>query len=101
MASFARRRDANERPVVAALVAAGCAVQRLDAPGVPDLLVSFRDRLYLLEVKNPEAKGGGKYNTGGRWLTEQQVEWRERWKGVQPIDVVSAEEALRAIGAIA
>lgn len=100
MRGYARRRDENEPTIVEALVKAGAAVQRLDGSGVPDLLVSFRQVLYLLEVKNPNAKGGGKYNTGGQWLTESQVAWRKRWTGVLPIDVTTPEGALRAIGAV-
>lgn len=97
--NFARRRDVNEPSVVAALEAAGAAVERLSGAGQPDLLVSWRNELYLLEVKNPDAKGGGKYNTGDGALTATQTKWWSRWRGKPPVIVQNAEEALRAIGA--
>lgn len=98
--NYARQRDANEKAIVEALESAGAAVQRLGEAGVPDLLVSWGDVLHLLEVKNPKAKGGGKYNTGDGALTETQTRWWQRWRGKRPVIVQSAEEALRAIGAV-
>lgn len=96
----AKRRDANEPAIVAALEAAGAYVQRLDeGGGVPDLLVGFRGRTFLVEVKNPDAKGGGKYNTGGRWLTKDQADWLADWRGEPPAQVTTPAEALAAIGA--
>ncbi len=97
--TYAKQRDRNEGEIVAALISAGAAVQKLGEPGVPDLLVSFRDTLYLIEVKNPEAKGGGKYNTGEGSLTETQTKWWAKWKGRRPVIVQTAAEALAAIRA--
>jgi hypothetical protein len=97
--TYAKQRDRNEGEIVEALVAAGAAVQKLGEPGVPDLLVSYRDVLYLLEVKNPAAKGGGKYNTGEGSLTATQTRWWGKWKGRRPVIVQTAAEALAAIGA--
>ena len=96
---YARQRDKNERDIVAALKAAGASVQQLDGTGVPDLLVSYRDVLHLIEVKNPDAKGGAKYNTGEGELTEGQVKWWSTWLGKRPVVVHTAAEALAAIGA--
>lgn len=98
--SYASNRDANEREIIDALKAAGAAVQQLDGSGLPDLLVSYRDVLTLLEVKNPKAKGGGKYNTGDGCLTRTQTKWWAEWKGKRPIVVFTVEEALAAIGAL-
>ncbi len=53
---------------------------------MPDLLVGYNGRNYLLEVKSP----------GGR-LTPAQVEWLGLWQGNAAI-VSSPEEALAAIG---
>jgi hypothetical protein len=61
---YARQRDKNERHIIIALRNAGAAVQQLDGAGLPDLLVSHEGVLHLVEVKNPNARGGGKYNTG-------------------------------------
>lgn len=97
--NYARRRDENEPSVVAALEAAGAAVEKLGGPGQPDLLVSWQNELYLIEIKNPDAKGGGKYNTGDGALTKTQTLWWSRWRGKKPVIVQNAEEALRAIGA--
>jgi hypothetical protein len=97
--NYAKQRDANEAEIVLALEAAGAAVQKLGDPGVPDLLVSFGNVLHLIEVKNPQAKGGGKYNTGEGSLTATQTRWWSKWKGKSPVIVHTAAQALRAIGA--
>ncbi len=97
---FAKQRDANEQLIVDSLRAAGCAVAKLDSAGVPDLIVSYRSRLEIVEVKNPMAKGGGKYNTGDGALTSAQTKWLATWAaagGRPPIVVTTVDEALRAI----
>lgn len=114
MSRFARapvraaRRDANEGQIIAALEAAGAAVQQLDPP-LPDLLVSYRGALHLLEVKD-HAEGRAtrapfrRNHTEGMppSLTKQQVAWWRSWeeRGGRPATVVlDAAEALAAIGA--
>jgi hypothetical protein len=105
----AARRDANEAVIVEALEAAGAAVQRLDPP-LPDLLVSFRGVLSLLEVKD-RAEGKAtrtpmRRNHAGdvpASLTPQQVAWWRSWEergGRPPTVVLDAAEALAAIGAV-
>lgn len=94
---YARQRDKNEREIIDALVARGAAVQQLDGAGVPDLLVSFGGVLTLIEVKNPLAKGGGKYNTGEGSLTAGQSKWWAKWRGKQPVIVHSVDEAIAVI----
>lgn len=84
----APKRDANEGEIVEALRAAGASVQPLSAKGCPDLLVGYRGRTFLLEVKVGRAR-----------LTEDQEEWHETWEG-QRVEVVrSVEAALQIIGA--
>lgn len=100
----AKRRDANEPDVVNALVAAGAVVTRLDGDGVPDLLVGFKGRSFLLEVKLPMGPRGGlpehREHEGGRGdLTAAQVKWWDAWIGEPAIVVRSPSEALAAIGA--
>lgn len=95
----AKRRDVNEPAIVAALERAGACVAKLGDAGVPDLLVAYRGTMYLLEVKNPDAKGGGKYNTGEGCLTSAQVKWWAAWRGPAPVIVRTEAEALAAIGA--
>jgi len=53
--------------------------------GAPDLLVAFRGRLFLLEVKMP-----------GGTLTPDQVRFHADWPDVQVVR--SVDEALAAIG---
>jgi hypothetical protein len=89
----AAKRDRNEPEIVAALEAAGYAVQRLSDPGVPDLLVCDDARLWtgavlklwLLEVKMP-----------GESLTPTQRKWHAAWPGRVAI-VHSPAEALEAV----
>jgi len=108
--AHAKRRDQNEPDIVKALRAAGAYVQLLEqGGGVPDLLVGYRGRTYLVEVKNPEEKrsGGGsrgakpgeKRTPGRGVLTADQVTWFAAWKGAPVIEVINAREALVAIGA--
>jgi Holliday junction resolvase len=81
-----KRVDENQREIVRALRACGCTVQHLHevGDGCPDILVGFRGRNYLLEIKNPETKGR---------LTNRQKEWFSTWRG-QAAVVRTAEEAL-------
>ena len=78
------RLDGNHREVVQALQAIGCSVQSLAAVGksCPDLLVGYRGRNVLLEVK----AGRGK-------LTDGQAAWQFTWAG-QVSTVWSSEEAV-------
>ena len=79
------RRDENEPEIVEALEAVGAKVLRLDDV---DLLVGYRDRLYMLEVKMPN----------GRLNKKQQKFFRE-WAGYVWI-VRTVDQALGLIGAI-
>ena len=85
------RVDNNQKEIVAGLRAAGYAVLHLHAVGggCPDLLVSSRRHMRLMEVK--EAKGV---------LTPCQVEFFEEWKGVRPAIVRSVEDAIGAMTAL-
>lgn len=76
----ARKRDANEKPVRAALEAVGAHVTVISGKGAPDLLVRFRGRLFAFEVKGPK---------GSRTAAQKASGW--------PI-VRSVDEALTAIG---
>ena len=82
----AARRDGNEKSIIDALRAAGCSVQALSAKGVPDLLVGFQGRTYLMEVKTPRGK-----------LTTDEEAWIGNWQGQVRI-VRSIEEALGVVG---
>jgi Holliday junction resolvase len=84
----AAKRDTVERVIVEALRGVGATVHYISAPGVPDLLVGFRDVTYLLEVK-----------TGKGEPTEAQQLFFSEWRGQAAI-VRSVDDALRSIGAI-
>ena len=50
------RRDANEPEIVRYLQGAGCIVRRLSDAGIPDLLVIWRGRVLLVEIKMPRGR---------------------------------------------
>ena len=84
--------DANQKTIVADLRKAGATVHSLHEVGYgcPDLLVGFRGRNFIIEVKMDLVTAK---------LTPLQVEFHESWRG--QVDVArTSEEALRIIGAI-
>jgi Holliday junction resolvase len=85
----AAKRDMNEADIIRTLRSVGASVAQISSKGVPDLLVGFQGRTYLLEVKTPKKK-----------LTDDQVVFHGEWNG-SPIAIVHSDtEALEAIGAI-
>ena len=74
-----------------ALRAAGASVVDVSqvGQGLPDLIVGRGGITRLLEVKEP----------GGR-LKPDQIAFIATWRGLEPRVVTTAEEALRAIGAL-
>jgi Holliday junction resolvase len=83
--------DANQAQIVSALEAAGATVQSLAAigKGCPDILIAFRESMFLFEIKRDKAK-----------TNELQKKWHIAWNA--PVYVVrEPDEALRIIGAIA
>ncbi len=94
----AARTDANQTDIVDALRQVGAHVTILSAvgDGCPDLLVGYRGKLYVLEVKD------GTKPPSARELTADQVQWHAAALrvGVTPHVVDNLTDALRAIGAI-
>ena len=89
---YAARRDLAEGPILEALERAGAQVWPLDYP--VDLLVRFRDRWHLLEVKT----GRGKTLAIATDKRQQaQINFLQTTK--TPI-VRTPQEALKAIGAL-
>lgn len=86
MPRYAAKRDSNEAEIVAALRQVGATVGFINGADMPDLIVGFRGKNFLLEVKS------GPY----RKLTDGQAEWHEDWAG-QVAVVKSIEEALDVI----
>ena len=82
------KRDANEPEIIAALRRVGASVQPVSIPNVPDLLVGFRGRNYLLEIKTAK----GKEERG-------QSEWALLWEGHRAV-VRTVDDALIAIGVL-
>lgn len=88
----ANRVDNNQQEIIDALRQVGAMVQPLNAVkcGCPDLLVGYKCKLYLMEVKSESGT-----------LTEWEWQWLEQWyrsAGVLVYIVRSVEDALRVIG---
>lgn len=92
MSRYARRVDDNHGEVKAALLAIGCSVCDLSAVGggVNDLLVGYRGRNVLIEVKD------GRKPPSARSLTPAQVIFRAEWRGQYDV-ATSVEEAIAAV----
>ena len=90
--SRACRTDDNQSDVVKALEAIGCSVRDASrmGDGFPDLIVGYRRRNFLLEVKD------GAKAASDRKLTPDQVEFHRLWRG-QVAVVTSAAEAIECV----
>jgi Holliday junction resolvase len=85
MRHYGAKRDDNEVEIVNALRAIGASVAYLSSKGIPDLLVCFKNKLYLMEVKKPKGK-----------LTIDQIKFHDNWNGDIHI-VRTAEEAIKIL----
>jgi hypothetical protein len=85
--------DANQPEIVAALRKVGATVEILSGvgKGCPDLLVGYKKRNYLMEVKD------GDKVPSARRLTSDEREWHDEWRG-DVLIVESIDQALAAIG---
>jgi hypothetical protein len=88
---YAARVDANQLATIKAFKAAMPDASVFDASacgeGFPDLVVGWRGRNYLFEVKNPDVR------PSDRKLTESQVAFHGSWQGQVHV-VHSAAEML-------
>jgi Holliday junction resolvase len=84
--------DANQSNLVEFFRMMGCSVESLAAvgKGVPDLLIGYRGKNYLVEVKD------GAKAPSEQKLTRAQVEWHESWRG-QKIVINSIDAAIEFI----
>lgn len=91
----ARKVDANQPEIVAALRGVGAEVTDLSrvGGGVPDLLVSYRKQWFLIECKD------GKKPPSARSLTADQRAWMYRQNATTHV-VNGIDDALKAIGAV-
>jgi hypothetical protein len=85
---YAARVDENQAAIVQALREAGAYVWIIGLP--VDLLVGYKDRTLLMEVKT----------TSKKRLTGLQADFFEKWTGGTLCRVDSPEAALRMIGVI-
>jgi hypothetical protein len=85
---YAARVDENQAAIVQALRNAGAYVWIIGLP--VDLLVGYKDRTLLMEVKT----------TSKKRLTGLQATFFEKWTGGSLCRVDSPEAALRMIGVI-
>lgn len=88
MTGYARSVDANQGEIIEALAKVGASIQtlQLEARGAPDLLVGYRGRNYLIEVKTARGK-----------LNHRQRLFFDAWRG-QAAVVHSVAEALAVLG---
>ena len=89
---YAAKTDANQQEIIDALRAIGAWVFYIGRPF--DLLVGFRGRLYLIEVKNPKGKDK---------IGEEQHTEMGKLKNLANVEVQivrSVDDGLRAIGAM-
>lgn len=88
------RVDANQPEIVDALrqVGASVIITSAQGRGFPDLVIGWRGRNYLLEVKNPNTA------YGRQGFNKNQRLFNAEWRGSAPIIVRSVAEALAAIG---
>ena len=83
---IAKRVDCNQKDIVHALKTFGATVVDLSGvgKGCPDLLVGFRNKTYLIEVKrDSKAK-----------FTPQQLQFNESWRGGLVVRVETVQDAL-------
>jgi hypothetical protein len=89
------RIDANQNEIVTALRKVGCSVAITSSlgKGFPDIVVGWKGRNYLLEIKD------GSKTPSQRKLTPDEQKFHDFWFGDIKI-VESVDDALRAVGAI-
>lgn len=85
--------DANQNAIVAALRQYGATVQSLAAigNGCPDILVGWRGKTAILEIKD------GAKPPSKRALTPDQLDWHARWQGGTLAVVDNIESAIRVL----
>lgn len=97
MTRYARRVDGNHAEIVRGLREIGAGVLDVHSVGgLLDVLVAFRGKLTLVEIKNPARP------RSARKLTEAEAETIAALSrnDVTPPVVLTLEDALRAIGAM-
>ena len=90
----AARVDWNQAQIVLALRKAGAFVQHLHTvgSGCPDLLVSWRGQVLLMEVKD------GRLPPSARKLTPDEQAWHDAWTGPPVYLITCVADAMDALG---
>jgi len=85
--------DANQGQLVEFLRTIGAQVQSLASVGggVPDLLVAFRGRWYVIEIKD------GSKPPSRQKLTEEEQEWHDRFSEFADVHVAKDEQDIARI----
>lgn len=92
MIRTASRVDANQPRIVAALRRVGCTVLHLhQLKNCFDILVGYRGRTFLMEIKDP-AQPASK-----RKLTPGEEEFRATWRGSEYHVVLTPEQAITIV----
>ena len=91
MPRYAHRIDANQAQIMRDLRKAGLSVIDLSAVGggVPDLLVSSRTEMWLMELKTATGR-----------LNQKQLNWWDKWQGKPVHSVRTSEDALKIAGVL-
>jgi len=87
--------DDNQTEIVIGLRGIGACVQSLAAigKGCPDLLVGYRGKIYLMEVKD------GSKPPSKRKLTQDEEKWIDHWQRIAQVKVhvVESFDAARKV----
>jgi len=86
------RKDANQDRIVEGLEKVGVKVCILSGKGIPDLLVGYRCRLWLFELKD------GNRKPSERRLRDAQQKFADEWDGYPIVKVETLADAFNALG---
>ena len=89
---YASRKDQNQKTIVDGLRKVGIRVHVLNDRDIPDLLVGYRGRLYLFEIKD------GEQIPSRRKLRPGQQKFMDEWAGYPIHKVESLAAAYAALG---
>lgn len=86
------RVDDNQAEIVKALRDIGASVQPIHqiGGGCPDILVGYRGRNIVMELKD------GNKPPSARKLTADEIDWHSSWRG-QVVIVETIEQAIKAV----
>jgi Holliday junction resolvase len=89
MTYYKRRVDENQSQLINTFIALGASVLNLSrvGEGCPDLLIGYKNKSVLVEVKTNERKP----------FTESQVKFMQNWRGGAVSRIDSVDAAIRLI----